>query len=378
MKSIQIFFFDAGGGHRSAANALRRVILEQNRDWDVRLVNLQEVLAPLDVFRKLTGIRMEDVYNLVLRKGWTWGSAQLLPPMHGLIRIYHRKQVALLRKEFAANPPDLLVSVIPNFNRALHEALGGRAPMVTILTDLADFPPHFWMERQDQFFICGTEKAAQQALALGHPEPRVLRTSGMILNPMFYEAVQVGRREERRRLGLDPDLPTGLLLFGGHGSGVMKEIAQRLSASRLKMQLILICGHNGTLAAALRSQQSAMPMHVEGFTKEIPRFMAISDFFIGKPGPGSISEAMAMKLPVIVERNAWTLPQERYNADWIRESGVGIVLESFRSVVAAAAEMLDPGKYQTFRNAVDRQQNRAVFEIPEMLEQILRGSGASE
>ena len=33
-----------------------------------------------------------------------------------------------------------------------------------------------------------------------------------------------------------------------------------------------------------------------------------------------------MKLPVIVERNAWTLPQERYNADWVRENGVGLVV----------------------------------------------------
>ena len=48
--------------------------------------------------------------------------------------------------------------------------------------------------------------------------------------------------------------------------------------------------------------------------------MWLSDFFIGKPGPGSISEAIQMKLPVIIERNSWTLPQERYNADWVRRN----------------------------------------------------------
>ena len=59
--------------------------------------------------------------------------------------------------------------------------------------------------------------------------------------------------------------------------------------------------------------------------------MHLADFFIGKPGPGSISEAIAMKLPVIVERNAWTLPQERYNADWVLEQGAGFVLPNFRA-----------------------------------------------
>ena len=113
------------------------------------------------------------------------------------------------------------------------------------------------------------------------------------------------------------------------------------------------------------------PVFVEGFTKEIPRYMQLADYFIGKPGPGSISEAVAMRLPVIVERNAWTLPQERYNADWVREQGVGIVLDNFRHVRSAVDRMLEPAAYARFRAATEAQQNRAVFEIPDLLEQAL-------
>src|SRR5260370_32053799 len=98
MKRIDLVFFDAGGGHRSAANALNRIAGQQNRPWDVRLVNLQEVLAPLDIFKKITGISAQDVYNLVLKKGWTLGSDQMAAVMHLIIRAYHRKQVALLRE----------------------------------------------------------------------------------------------------------------------------------------------------------------------------------------------------------------------------------------------------------------------------------------
>ena len=76
MPVIDFVFFDAGGGHRSAANALKSVIEEQNRSWTVRLVNLQEALDVLDIFRKYLGLRLEDVYNLMLTKGWTLGSAQ--------------------------------------------------------------------------------------------------------------------------------------------------------------------------------------------------------------------------------------------------------------------------------------------------------------
>jgi 1,2-diacylglycerol 3-beta-galactosyltransferase len=372
MKRIDLVFFDAGGGHRSAANALKQVIEQQNRPWEARLVNLQEVLEPLDVLKKITGIRSEDVYNLFLRKGWTFGSPLILTMMHGLIRSYHPKQVKLLRKFWRQEKPDLVVSLVPNFSRALFQSLRSEipeTPMVTILTDMADYPPHFWIEKQDQYFICGTEKAVEQARELGHLDGRVMRTSGMILNPKFYEPVEA----ERSQIGLDPKVPAAVVLFGGAGSHVMLDIAKRLQAAKLKMQMILLCGHNAKLAARLRALDGPVKMHVEGFTREVPRFMKMADFMIGKPGPGSISEAMAMKLPVIVERNAWTLPQERYNADWVREQGAGIVLSSFRDIVGAVEELLEPENYARYRAAVATQNNRAVFEIPDMLAKIMGG-----
>ena len=66
--------------------------------------------------------------------------------------------------------PDMVVSVVPNFNRALFQAPQNEppgTPFVTILTDFADYPPHFWLEKQDHYVICGTERAYEQALASG-------------------------------------------------------------------------------------------------------------------------------------------------------------------------------------------------------------------
>ena len=107
---------------------------------------------------------------------------------------------------------------------------------------------------------------------------------------------------------------------------------------------------------------------MEGFTSEIPYYMHLADFFIGKPGPGSISEAVAMGLPVIVERNAWTLPQERYNADWVREKGIGLVVPSFRRISEAVMEL--QRDLPRFRASAQAIHNRAIFEIPDILEKI--------
>src|SRR5205814_7187526 len=117
------------GGHRAAATALKAVIDEQKRpwgnEWDVRLVNLQEILGPMDVFRKVTGLELQEIYNQMLARGWTLGSAQGLKFMHGVIRLYHRPAVRMLEKYWAAERPDLVVSLVPNFNRALFESLRG-------------------------------------------------------------------------------------------------------------------------------------------------------------------------------------------------------------------------------------------------------------
>jgi len=374
-KKLDFLFFDAGGGHRSAANALREVIERQRRGWEIRLVNLQELLEPLDVFRKLTGVRLEDVYNLMLKKGWTLGSPQLTRGMHLLIRLYHPRQVQLLEQHWKRSRPDLVVSLIPNFNRAVFESLAHAlpaAPMVTVLTDLADYPPHFWLEPQDQFVICGTAKAAEQARSMGIPAHKIFRTSGMILNPRFYEAPVEDRAAGRRRLGLDPGRTTAIVLFGGQGSWVIEKIARKLDAGAGELQLILVCGRNERLAARLRSVKWRIPVHVEGFTTEVPRLMHLADFLIGKPGPGSISEALAMKLPVIVECNAWTLPQERYNAVWIRENGVGEVVRNFRRIGEVVREFLEPARFGRYRANAAAIENRAVFEIPEIFARILR------
>jgi len=368
MKRIDLIYFEAGGGHRAAATALKLVIDQQQRGWDVKLVNLQEILDSLDVFRKYTGVRMEDVYNLLLKKGWTLGAPQLTVAMHALIRLYHGGQVRLLKEYWAPGEPDLVVSLIPNFNRALRESLPNM-PFVTILTDLADYPPHFWIERQEQYFICGTDKAVEQALALGHPKERIFKTSGMILRPKFYEPLTIDREDARDQLGLDPEVPTALVLFGGEGSSVMLEIAKRMTA---QAQFIFICGKNQKLAERLRRLPTTFPKYVEGFTSEIPYYMHLSDFFIGKPGPGSISEALAMHLPVVVERNAWTLPQERYNTEWIREKDVGVVLKSFRQIDDGVRALLEPANFSRFRSNAAAIKNRAVFEIPDMLDAILQ------
>jgi 1,2-diacylglycerol 3-beta-galactosyltransferase len=375
VKKIHLVFHDAGGGHRNAAVALQTVIAQQQRDWQVQLVQFQDLTDRLDILRKLTGIRIQQQYNIMLQNGWTLGSRYVLRVLQATIRLFHRPLVKLLEEFWREDPADLLVSVIPHFNRQLCESWAKvypTRPFVTIITDLADFPPRFWIEPlPEQYVIAGTEKAVEQARALGHDDAHIFQTSGMILRPDFYITEDADPANLRSDVGLRADLRTAIVLFGGHGSKVMYDITEKLDAAGLPLQLILICGRNEALAAKLRARQWHMPVQIIGFTKEVPKLMCAADFLIGKPGPGSIAEAMVRKLPVLIECNAWTLPQERYNTEWVKEKQVGIVLKSFKDVVAGVKEMLEPTNLARFRANAAAQNNRAVFEIPEILAKLL-------
>ena len=382
MERIEFCFFDAGGGHRAAATALEMSIRSQGLSWDVRLTNLQELLDELDILKKSTGIRIQDCYNNMLRTGWTLGSTQLMRVLQLTIRAYHSATLRLLERHWTRTHPDMVVSFVPHFNRALyesfHRAFPGR-PFVTVLTDVADYPEHFWIERnQQQHFVCGSEHAVAQARERGYSEDRIFRASGMILHPRFYEKPVEDRMLERERCGLRRNLPTGLILFGGHGSKEILKIADRLNHAALQLQLIIICGKNEKLAAALRSRKFRFPVFIEGFTSRVNYYMQLADFFIGKPGPGSLSEALAMRLPVIVERNAWTLPQEHYNADWVLENEVGLVLPNFRDIDKAVALLIEPETLARYCRNATAMKNQAVFEIPAFLKKILEQGAATE
>ncbi len=368
---IELIFFDAGGGHRTAMKALAEVLGKSAPHWLVEAVNLQQLLLAVDPVFLTTRIKSESVYNAALSRGWTRCSRPFLRAMQKAISLHAPIMARRLVKHWRRSKPDMVVSLIPNFNAVMFRALRTidlAVPYVTIMTDLADSPPHFWQEDQDQYLICGSAQSCLQAQLTGWYRPeQILKTTGMILSPSFYNPPG-SPTLTRAGLGLDAQMTTALIMFGGNGSAASANILDCLEASRLPIQSIVLCGRN----EKLRTRLSAHPRcHAVGFTDRVADYMRLADVFIGKPGPGSISEALHMGLPVIVENNARTLVQERYNAVWVEEQGVGIALTSFTEIDKALAYLLSGRTLADFRARATSLRNTAVFEIPDMLKVIL-------
>jgi UDP-N-acetylglucosamine:LPS N-acetylglucosamine transferase len=362
---------DAGGGHRAAANALLAARDAKACPWRFRVANLQEVLAPLDVVKKTTGLSLEDGYNLLLRRRWTSLLGPLLRLLHLAIAVRRRSLVAVFARHLAARPPALVLSVVPNFNGVVRDAVRQACPGVPVfvlLTDFADLPPGFWIEPGLDRVIVATDRARAQARAIGLGDGHIASVSGMVLHPRFHTASEPGLRGRvREELGMGPGDFAVLLLFGGKGSPEMEPLARALLERSPTWHLMALCGDNPALLDRLGSLSAtaAGRLHAFGFTNRVADYMAAADLLVTKPGPGSLAEAFAARLPVVVTRNRHTIPQERFNTELVSGRGLGYVVGHRREIPEVVARLAEtPQELGRLRaNLKALPQNCAVYEV---------------
>jgi 1,2-diacylglycerol 3-beta-galactosyltransferase len=349
-----LIFFDAGAGHRAAAQAL----FESMRGkWEVSLIDFRDVIDDVDLIKRFTTVTIEDFYNWYLRQGYTVGSGVMLRVFQAMVRGFHGRLTKAVTKYWESRSPDIIVSLVPNINLPLFSGTKAlNKPYVTIMTDMEDQAPHFWMEQQDQYIIVGTDLSYMQARGY-YERDHIFQVSGLVVHPTFYTETSVYPAEA----------PCALICFGGSGSARM--IPPALTLDSMGITPIIICGHNDELLQQIKAMTFKTPRVLVGFVSNLPHFMNASQFMVGKPGPGMIAQALVKGLPVLLD-NVNVMVQERYNLTWVQQNGVGwggdicdskvIIdfvrnLDSYRSKVAA----LPP--------------NRAVMEIPDILESIVNG-----
>jgi hypothetical protein len=65
------------------------------------------------------------------------------------------------------------------------------------------------------------------------------------------------------------------------------------------------------------------------------------------------------------------MPQERWNTEWVRSQGLGVVLRRFSDVAQGVQQVLQ--HLPALRAQVQAVHNRAVFEVPDVLQRLLQG-----
>ena len=304
MKRIDIVYFDSGSGHRSAAKGLKRVLAAAHQDWPVRTVNVVEVFAPSRQFH-LT-LRMGIGYfNWMLKREKVFGLKGLITLSLTVHDLLSPSQLGRISGFWAKDPPDAVVSVTPMYNPALYRAVrlvNPRAVCITIPVDFEEVRSRYWFTpKVEQNYLIATERLAEQAREAGVPHSLIHRISGMPIDPEFYECSGTDIAKELSCLGLDPCLPTGMATFGGQGSVLLVEVAERLAQSNLKLNMIFLCGRQAEVYKQLSNMKTPYRKLVLSYSKETPiRYHRLINFVIGKPGSMTITEAVVTRTPLIV------------------------------------------------------------------------------
>jgi 1,2-diacylglycerol 3-beta-galactosyltransferase len=201
--------------------------------------------------------------------------------------------------------------------------------------------------------------------------PEKMRIVGLPVSLQFL-GDRKSKAEQRAELGLDPARATALIVGGGEGMGRLFEIARAIDAARLPLQLVVIAGRNRKLLRRLEDFEWQVPVSIQGFVTNMPAWMRASDVIITKAGPGTISEALACGLPIVL--SGFLPGQEEGNVDFVQENGVGVLCEKPAEIAHLLAGWLAPGDDTLARFAAHARQlarPRAAPEITRILDEIL-------
>lgn len=340
MAHIALLYSDTGGGHRTAAEAIEQAIL--SRAGGAHRVTLSNSIAYLP----FPFNRSEATYADTMRRA-PWLHRLSYHALDGdrrrrligawAMALDGRRVIAFERDTRA----DVYVSCQPHFNPFVPRALlatGSNARYMHVVTDLRDVHAFHFTPVADLVFVPNEEVRAQ---AMRHGLiPDRLAVAGYPIQPDFVSRLQAGP-ETRSALGLAADTPVLLLMGGGEGMGELYATAAELMRSSLRAQLIVVCGRNAALKAALDALEASLPTRVLGFVDNVAELMGASDIVITKAGTGSLCEALAAGLPIIIYD---AVPgQEDGNRDYMLDHGAAVFRPTHDGVLAQTADWLaDP------------------------------------
>jgi 1,2-diacylglycerol 3-beta-galactosyltransferase len=260
------------------------------------------------------------------------------------------------------------VSIHPMLNHVTVEAiakLGLKIPFLTVVTDLISVH-HSWYAPGADGYIVPTEQARRLYTRRGM-DPRKIHVLGMPIDPKFTLPLP-SKDELRRKLDVDCHLPTILLVGGGDGAGGLRSAVQAISQARLPLQLLVITGRNKRLFVHLQRLRADLkvPAKIYGFVHNMPEMMHAADVIVTKAGPGSICEALACNLPIIL--SGFVPGQEEGNVTFVTENGVGVLARNHVEMIDALRRLIKPGSQvlqEQLENARRLSRPRASFDIVE-------------
>ncbi|MCM3727919.1 glycosyltransferase [Neobacillus cucumis] len=327
-----------GDGHIQVAQALHDAIQIRYPALEPVIFDFMEWVHPysnqFSRFIYLQGVKkFPQVYGFIYQK------TRKVNKLSNVMKTLLSTGVGRMLKLIEEVQPKVVVSTFPLAAAVMSKlkSLGlTDIPTVTTITDHTDHS--CWIYPFTDHYIVGSTIVRDSLIKLGVEENRISNT-GIPIRQQFSQSFQ--REEIIEKYGLDPHIPTILVMGGGCGMiGEGNSTLQEIDALPNPIQLIIVCGHNDKLRMQLQEKlkDSKHRIHLTGYIHYVHEIMAISDLMITKPGGVTTFEGIAMELPMLLYK---PIPgQEQDNAKFLVRSGVALQAETGRDLLDHLSKIL--------------------------------------
>jgi len=301
-----------GNGHISVASAIKEQLLEEQPELKITTEDIMDISTPkvknvfFDTYTLLTR-KHPDIYNFFYKikkdipNNW----------MDDIVYNIYLKRVG----DYIENcKPKLIVSTFPlcsGFVSKVKEKYGIDIPLITAITDVVD--SWEWIHNKTDMYFVPCKRIGEKLVLKGIDQNKI-RITGI---PVKKEFLNIERNQKNFRQ---------VLIMGGAMDklGLSPELLHKLNNIQ-NTKTIVVTGKNEELYNRLTETGTFDNVEILGYTKDVARLMDESDLVVTKPGGVTLFEAINKGIPVLLKSSM--VGQEEENVNFIKTSGIGILIE---------------------------------------------------
>lgn len=345
---VLIVYASSGAGHRRAAEAIYDYLKENCPDLSLKMIDVLDRTNALFRFDYTVGYSFLVRYAVALWRFAFWLTEfRLFRFLSAPIATFvnNINSISFIRYLIRKNPDAIIsthflpadIAALLKRNRKI------KSKLITVITDFGVHP--YWVAEGTDLYVVASDFTKERLLK-ERVSPEKIKVFGLPFHPRFLK--QFDRVALAKKMGINPDKFTVLIMTGSYGIGPLEKIAEVLS---FKTQVLVICASNKKLHKRLL-KKNLPNVKVFGFIENAEELMAVSDCIVTKAGGSTIAEVINMDLvPIFIS----TIPgQESSNVEALRRLGVGLVPKNITQLKEMVMELKNnPDKLNLMKERIE-------------------------
>ncbi len=360
-----------------AANALREYIKSQDPDAEVLISDTIQYVSPF-LNKAVTGGYVYLATKTPKLFGYLYRNADKDTPINKTVEISTtalRNKLEPLIDDFK---PDIVITTHPfaaEMLTALKTKKNLKIPIISIVTDFAIHQTY--ISDGVDAYIVSSHEMINQMVERGVDRVK-LYPYGIPVKQEFFK--EIDRKTAFESECMNPNIPTILIMAGSFGVTDVLKIYHKIVKSSANFQVIVITGKNEklydtfdrylskislnnslldiekssrpkSLSRLSRSRKPSKPTKLLYYTDEVEKYMHMADMIVTKPGGLTVSEAVAVGLPMGIFK---AIPgQEEQNADFLVRGHMAVRLEKDNTCTKIITDLIShPEKLEAMRAAI--------------------------